>query len=203
MIYEGNKIELSGEICSLCSFNHEKYGENFYNFYVSVKRNSNNIDIIPIIVSEKIIDISSLTIDKKVKVFGSVRTFNERTEKSRLKVYVHAEDIIIINDNIDDDLNSVNLEGYICKKTEKRKTPLGRVITDVILAVNRPFGKSDYIPCVFWGKNANYVDQMDIGDYISIHGRMQSREYIKNGEIFVVYELSVQQLELINEFLRG
>lgn len=190
-----NQVNLVGEITSNFSYSHSLYGETFYNVTLCVKRDSGNKDAIPLLISDRLIDINKSTIGTCVGVSGEFRSHNQRDElKNRVKLYVFVNKIEMLTDN--SNINDVFLEGYICKTPTYRHTPLGREIADAILAVNRPYNKSDYIPCIFWGRNAYFARSLKAGDSIRVAGRIQSREYTKDGEIKMAYELSVNLLEL-------
>ena len=185
-----NQVCLVGEIGEL-THDHNIYGENFYKTTLTVKRDSGNTDIIPLLVPERVL-VSSVR--GCVGVKGEFRSYNDHSEnKTKLKLYVYVTELEMVNENTN--INDVFLEGYICKVPVYRKTPLGREICDVMLAINRDNGKSDYIPCVFWGKKACYVKGLEIADCIRVAGRIQSREYTKDGIVKTAYELSVNLFE--------
>lgn len=188
-----NQVNLVGNILSDFAYSHTVYGESFYNVTLCVKRDSGNVDLVPLLISEKL--IGSNKEYGRVYVTGEFRSYNQRDEdKSRLKLYVFVNSIEVSEDT--KDVNDVFLEGYVCKPPIYRRTPMGREICDIMLAVNRQYGKSDYIPCIFWGRNAQYVKELNAGDALRVAGRIQSREYLKNGETKVAYELSVNLVEL-------
>lgn len=189
-----NQVNLVGEVVTDFTYSHTLYGEAFYNVTLSVKRNSDKVDMIPLLISERLMDVSKSYINNYVHVVGEFRSYNQHDEdKNRLKLYVF---VTAIDQTGSSNVNDVFLEGYLCKTPTYRVTPLGREISDVMLAVNRAYGKSDYIPCVLWGRNAQYVRLLNAGDRIRVAGRIQSREYTKNGEVKIAYELSVILLEL-------
>lgn len=188
-----NQAIISGTITSI-DFSHEILGEKFYIMNVSVIRLSNATDIIPVMVSDRIATITNDNIGNMVKVFGHFRSYNKHDEdKIRLMLFVFAEEIVF-DENIEP-LNEILLYGFVCKKPTYRETPFGRQISDVHLAVNRLYGKSDYIPCVVWGRNARFASTLPVGDYVKIFGRIQSREYVKDEKTHVAYEVSVQSIE--------
>ncbi|MCI9016166.1 MAG: single-stranded DNA-binding protein [Clostridia bacterium] len=202
-----NNTILVGIIVSEKTFSHEMYGEIFYNFNVEVKRLSDEKDIIPVTASEVLID-SRFGIGTKILVKGQFRSYNTtEEEKNKLKLTIFAKDIFYneevdeqIKENKEQTLNQVNLIGYICKKPIYRETPKGREITDLLLAVNRAYNKSDYIPAITWGRMARMCKKFEVGTEVSVTGRFQSREYEKkcdNGktEIKTAYELSVMLIE--------
>lgn len=189
-----NQVKLVGRIASLFTFSHTLYGENFYNVTLCVRRDSGNADMIPLIVSDRLIDVNKNLVACYMYVSGEFRSYNQHdTDKSRLKLYVFVNSIEAAEPT---NINDVFLEGYICKPPVYRHTPLGREIADVMLAVNRSYNKSDYIPCIVWGRNAYYIKSLTTGDRIRVAGRIQSRKYLKNGETKVAYELSVNLLEV-------
>ena len=208
---ENNKLSLIGKITEEKKFSHEIYGEKFYSFGISVSRLSGNADLIPITISERLFKEDELVIGKNIKVEGQFRSYNSyEQEKNRLILTVFAKDIEIIDEDIDNveidkemKTNEVTLVGYICKKPIYRQTPFGREIADVLLAVNRAYNKSDYIPCITWGRNARFCSGMEVGTEVKISGRIQSRKYEKQHEdgtteTRIAYEVSVANLELKN-----
>ena len=212
-IYEDNNhLVLVGKVTSEKELSHEVYGEKFYIFDLSVPRLSGNADIIPITISERLLVAQELAIGSKVTVQGQFRSYNcYENEKNRLILTVFAKDIAFAEDQEEEikvgkDIvsNEVTLNGYICKKPIYRKTPFGREISDILLAVNRAYNKSDYIPCIAWGRNARFCENMEVGTAVKIIGRVQSRIYEKKFEDGTVqnrvaYEVSVASLEILNE----
>jgi single-stranded DNA-binding protein len=202
---ENNKIELCGVIASTPELNHKTYGENFYGFRLSCSRKSTEKDMLPIIVSDRLVEIKDLQVGKKISVKGQVRTFNKHIsdDKRKLLIMVFARDVREIEEESEsapEFNNNVKLSGYICKPPVYRVTPKGREIADVLIAVNRTYGKSDYIPCITWGRNARFAGNLDIGTRIDVEGRLQSREYTKKlddgtEEIRTAYEISVSRIE--------
>lgn len=205
-IFENNQVTIMGEIVSSFSYSHEIYGEGFYMVDVRCNRLSKSCDIIPVTVSERLLDVTKDYQGKLVCVNGSFRSYNRHDEyKNRLVLSVFANEISFI-DEIEDNYkaNQIYLEGYICKHPVYRKTPLGREITDLLLAVNRPYGKSDYIPCICWGRNARYASELSVGRHMKVFGRVQIREYSKRLadntlENRTAYEVSVGRLEEIKD----
>jgi len=209
---ENNHIVLVGKVTSDKRFSHEIYGEKFYVFDLSVPRLSGTSDSIPITVSERLMVNGELPIDTKITVEGQFRSYNSYGEgKNRLILTVFAKNIILLEDQEseveakkDFISNEVTLIGYICKKPVYRQTPFGREIADILLAVNRAYSKSDYIPCIAWGRTARYCENMEVGTEVKIVGRVQSRQYEKKHEdgtieSKVAYEVSVASLEVINK----
>ena len=205
-IFENNQVTITGEIVSDFQYSHEVFGEGFYMVEVSVNRLSNFADIIPMMISERLIDTQSSYIGQYIRVDGQFRSYNRHEErKNRLVLSVFAREIEFV-DEISESArtNQIFLDGYICKAPIYRKTPLGREIADLLLAVNRPYGKSDYIPCICWGRNARFASNFEVGSRCAIWGRIQSREYMKKLsedqlERRVAYEVSVSKLELVEE----
>ena len=203
---ENNYLVLIGKIISDKTFSHEIYGESFYVFNLEVPRLSGNEDIIPITISERLIASFDLTIGRKVVIEGQFRSYNSyENEKNRLVLTVFAKDIIDYKEEQEENVsNEVVLNGYVCKKPIYRKTPFGREISDILLAVNRAYNKSDYIPCIAWGRNARFCENMEVGTEVKIVGRVQSRTYEKKfedgrTEQRVAYEVSIGSLEVINK----
>ena len=203
---ENNYLVLIGKIISDKTFSHEIYGESFYVFNLEVPRLSGNEDIIPITISERLIANFDLTIGRKVVIEGQFRSYNSyENEKNRLVLTVFAKDIIDYKEEQEENVsNEVVLNGYVCKKPIYRKTPFGREISDILLAVNRAYNKSDYIPCIAWGRNARFCENMEVGTEVKVVGRVQSRTYEKkfeDGRIEqrVAYEVSIGSLEVINK----
>ena len=203
---ENNYLVLIGKIISDKTFSHEIYGESFYVFNLEVPRLSGNEDIIPITISERLIANFDLTIGRKVVIEGQFRSYNSyENEKNRLVLTVFAKDIIDYKEEQEENVsNEVVLNGYVCKKPIYRQTPFGREIADILLAVNRAYNKSDYIPCIAWGRNARFCENMEVGTEVKIVGRVQSRTYEKKfedgrTEQRVAYEVSIGSLEVINK----
>ena len=209
---ENNHLVLVGKVTSEKRFSHEIYGEKFYIFDLAVPRLSGNADIIPITVSERLLSINDLQIDSKITVEGQFRSYNSyENERNKLVLTVFAKDIKFMEDQeaeieVSKDVvsNEVVLNGYICKKPIYRQTPFGREISDLLLAVNRAYNKSDYIPCIAWGRNARFCENIPVGTEVKIVGRVQSRTYEKKYEdgrveTKVAYEVSVSSLEVVNQ----
>ncbi len=208
---ENNHLVLIGKIVNEKKFSHEVYGEKFYLFNLEVPRLSETADIIPITISERLLTDLDISTGKKAIIEGQFRSYNGyENEKSRLILTVFAKEITILPD--DEELpiskekvsNEVILSGYICKKPIYRQTPFKREIADVLLAVNRAYNKSDYIPCIAWGRNARFCQNMDVGTEVKVVGRVQSRGYekkLEDGTILnkVAYEVSVISMEVINQ----
>lgn len=198
-----NKTTLTGTIESAFVYSHEFEGEKFYRVFVSSKRISNTEDIIPVIFSDRIINPEENYIGWRISINGQFRSHDH--ESGKLILYVFVQDYEWLNDDDPKNINDICLEGYVCKPPIYRKTPLGRQIADILLAVNRPYGKSDYLPCICWGRNAIYAEGLDVGAHLILDGRIQSREYIKaatveealkknESEKRIAYEVSVKTL---------
>ena len=204
---ENNHLVLRGKIVSDKSYSHEIYGEKFYVFNLEVIRLSSTVDIIPITISERLLTGLDLEIGKKVVVEGQFRSYNNyENERNRLILTVFAKEISEVEgeDDKEEVTNEVTLVGYVCKKPIYRQTPFGREIADVLLAVNRAYNKSDYIPSIAWGRNARFCQNMEVGTEVKITGRVQSRTYEKkyedgNVETRVAYEVSIASMEVVNE----
>ena len=209
---ENNHLVLVGKVTSDKKFSHEIYGEKFYIFDLEVPRLSGNADIIPITISERLLEKEDLEIDKKIIVEGQFRSYNSyQNERNKLVLTVFAKDVKFI-ENQDEEIqaskdlvsNEVTLNGYICKKPIYRQTPFGREIADLLLAVNRAYNKSDYIPCIAWGINARFCENIEVGTEVKVVGRVQSRTYEKKyedgtSETKVAYEVSISSLEIVKQ----
>ncbi|MBO5083222.1 MAG: single-stranded DNA-binding protein [Lachnospiraceae bacterium] len=201
-VIENNQVVIMGEIVGEFAFSHEIYGEGFYMVDVLVTRLSESADIIPLMVSERLLDVTKDYRGTKIMVTGQFRSYNRHEErKNKLVLSVFAREVEFIEEiGESSKTNQIFLDGYICKEPIYRKTPLGREIADLLLAVNRPYGKSDYIPCICWGRNARFASGFEVGTRCAIWGRIQSREYVKKiseteAEKRVAYEVSVSKLE--------
>ncbi|MBO5247432.1 MAG: single-stranded DNA-binding protein [Eubacterium sp.] len=203
-IFENNQVIIAGEIVSGFTFSHEVYGEGFYLVDVAVNRLSNYADYIPVMVSERLMDVTQNYEGEYICVVGQFRSYNRHEEKkNRLVLSVFAREVEFIQ-KPDDEVksNQIFLDGYICKEPIYRKTPLGREIADLLIAVNRSYGKSDYIPSICWGRNARFASGFAVGAHVQIWGRIQSREYVKKINEFetekrIAYEVSVSKIDCI------
>ena len=202
-IFENNQVSIVGEIVTEFRYSHEVYGEGFYMVDVSVNRLSNFADYIPLMVSERLVDTSKSYIGQRIHVSGQFRSYNRHEEvKNRLVLSVFVRELEFIEGDDPEELksNEIFLDGYICKTPIYRKTPLGREIADLLIAVNRSYGKSDYIPCICWGRNARFSSGFEVGTHVQIVGRIQSREYVKKiseeeVEKRIAYEVSVSKID--------
>ena len=203
-IIENNQVHLRGKMVTGFSFSHELLGEGFYTAQVTVDRLSEVTDTIPIMVSERLIDVTQDYIGKYVEIRGQFRSYNQYNEEhNRLILHVFATKMEILEEE-DYPINKIYLDGCICKPTVYRKTPLGREISDVLLAVNRSYHKSDYIPCICWGRNARYASSLEVSSHLQMEGRIQRREYSKRiseteTESRTAYEVSVGSMKLLEE----
>ena len=210
---DNNYLVLVGKVANEKKFSHEVYGERFYLFNIEVPRLSGVSDIIPITVSERLMSGIDISVGNKILIKGQFRSYNTyENGKNKLVLTVFAKDIIA-GENIEEEeqelkkesiSNEVTLIGYICKKPIYRQTPFKREIADILLAVNRAYNKSDYIPCIAWGRNARFCQNIEVGTCVKIVGRVQSRVYekkLEDGTVQerVAYEVSVGSMEIINE----
>lgn len=206
---ETNSVKLAGKIASEKVFSHELYGESFFTFDLEVSRLSDSMDILPIMVSERLIVENDVNLGEYVIIEGQLRSYNRYVNNSnRLILTVFAKEYYIPDEEeLEENLrkpNEIYLDGYICKKPIYRTTPFGREITDILIAVNRAYNKSDYIPCIAWGRNARFCEKMMVGDHIKLWGRIQSREYQKRlsdgeTETRMAFEVSISKLEYLEE----
>jgi len=200
-----NEVRLIGEVASEITFSHEVYGEGFYSFSMKVMRLSDISDYINITVSDRLLDGLCLIPGTTVAVSGQFRSYNNYSkEGNRLILTVFARDITLFDEEMDDSVNpnQIYLNGFLCKPPVYRTTPFGREITDLLVAVNRAYNKSDYIPCIAWGRNARFCGKLQVGENIRIWGRIQSREYqkkISDSETITktAFEISISKLEVI------
>lgn len=203
-VIENNQVTVMGEVVSGFTYSHEIFGEGFYMVDVKVQRLSESYDVIPVMVSERLMDVNEDYTGRLLCVNGQFRSYNRHEErKNRLVLSVFAREVEFISEvGESSKTNQIYMDGYICKEPIYRKTPLGREIADLLLAVNRPYGKSDYIPCICWGRNARYANHFKVGERCAVWGRIQSREYMKkldeeHVEKRIAFEVSVSKLELM------
>ena len=203
-IIENNQVTIIGEVASPFVFSHEVFGEGFYMADILVKRLSDCSDCIPVMISERLIDVSNDYRGEYVQINGQFRSYNRHEEhKNRLVLSVFAREFELVEQFEEENAaNQIFLDGFICKESVYRKTPLGREIADLLVAVNRSYGKSDYIPCICWGRNARFASGFEVGSHVQIWGRIQSREYVKKVsetqvEQRVAYEVSVSKIEFL------
>ena len=203
-IIENNQVTVMGEIASEFEFSHEVFGEGFYMLELLVKRLSDSFDRIPVMISERLIDVTKDYRGEFIQISGQFRSYNRHEEKkNRLVLSVFARELELLEDGSEEEAgNQIFLDGYICKESVYRKTPLGREIADLLVAVNRSYGKSDYIPCICWGRNARFAAGFEVGTHVQIWGRIQSRDYVKKlsetqVEQRTAYEVSVSKIEFL------
>ena len=201
-VMENNRVTVIGTIVSDFTFSHAVFGEGFYLVDLSVNRLSEQADVIPLMVSERLMDVTRDYRGCTIEADGQFRSYNRHGGvKNRLVLSVFVREVQFLEEFTDyTKTNQIFLDGYICKEPIYRKTPLGREIADLLVAVNRPYGKSDYIPCIAWGRNARFASGFSVGTRIQIWGRVQSREYTKKlseteCEKRTAYEVSVSKLE--------
>lgn len=199
---DNNSILIGGVVVSEPEFSHEVFEEKFYSFNLETKRLSDYNDVLPVIISERLIDIKSIKNGLLVKIKGQFRSYNKLVDnKSKLVLSIFAKEIEVVEDESVITLNEANFIGYICKNPIYRKTPLGREIADVLVAVNRSYKKSDYIPCILWGRNAKFCETLNVGSRVKLTGRIQSRKYekkLEDGTVLskVAYEVSISKFAI-------
>ncbi|AAM24086.1 single-stranded DNA-binding protein [Caldanaerobacter subterraneus subsp. tengcongensis MB4] len=207
---ENNTVTLVGKVFTPLEFSHELYGEKFFNFILEVPRLSETKDYLPITISNRLFEGMNLEVGTRVKIEGQLRSYNRKSPeegKNKLILTVFARDISVVpEEEVVKNPNEIFLDGFICKKPVYRTTPLGREITDLLIAVNRPYNKSDYIPVIAWGRNARFSEKLEVGDRIRLWGRVQSREYQKKlgDEVVtkVAYEVSITRMEVVEKELQ-
>ena len=199
-----NNVTISGVITKEFEYSHEIFGERFFTTILSVQRTSEAEDLVPITVSERLAAVNEEWTGVCVKISGQFRSYNKfENGKYKLFLFVFAREFEPLEEN-GVNTNSIFLDGFICKAPIYRTTPLGREIADILVAVNRPYGKSDYIPCICWGRNARFVSGLEVGTHIKINGRIQSREYNKKisedeHEVRMAYEVSISRIDVVGE----
>ncbi|MBQ8749769.1 MAG: single-stranded DNA-binding protein [Clostridia bacterium] len=201
-----NKVYLCGEVVSKPVFSHEIYGEGFYELSLSVPRLSGYCDVVPITISERLLTDDNFALNKKVAVKGQFRSYNKIIDnKSRLLLTVFVREVVEVDET--QNPNVVEILGYVCKPPIFRTTPFNREICDVLLAVNRAYNKSDYLPCIAWGRNARFIKSLAIGEKVVVTGRIQSRDYQKHttdGDIVkTAYEISICKIQTTKECETG
>ncbi|WP_054739910.1 single-stranded DNA-binding protein [Cellulosilyticum ruminicola] len=204
---ENNKVLLIGKVVSETKFSHKVYGEGFYTFDLEVPRLSESADILPVTISERLLPaIGGNILGKVLEIEGQFRSYNQYEEgKNRLILTIFIFEVKEVGlSELSKNKNEITLNGFVCKAPIYRTTPFGREITDLLLAVNRSYHKSDYIPCITWGRNARFAQNLVTGDHIQISGRIQSRTYqkkLETGEVEVktAYEVSISKMEQVEE----
>jgi single-stranded DNA-binding protein len=202
-----NNLKLTGRLVNDPVFYHEAYDEKFYTFDIEVSRLSENYDTIPVLISERILD--NLKAGDCVTINGQLRTYNKYdAERRKLLMFAFVREITVISEEdmlADKNPNELSIVGYLCKSPIYRTTPLGREISDLLVAVNRAYKKSDYIPAITWGRNARFCEKLTVGTCVEIMGRVQSRTYTKKtdenseGETRVAYEVSVSRVKIAED----
>ena len=198
---ETNLAQLLGTVEEAPQFSHRSFGEQFFEMKLAVARRSGYLDITPVIISERLMLSGRPQEGDRVSITGQIRTYNKEEDgRNRLIITVFTREFHPAEPEEIYDVNQIQLEGFLCKDPVRRTSPLGREICDLMVAVNRMYNKSDYIPCIAWGRNAGYAGILSVGDPISLTGRIQSREYKKrdeegNVELRVAYEVSVLKIE--------
>lgn len=206
---ENNNIEIMGEILKKPEFSHETHNEKFYSTVISVKRLSGDTDELELIISEKTINIEDVEVGKKYNIKGEIRSYNyyiKEEERRKLIITIFVKEMSIVEniENEEECKNELVIIGHICKKPIYRKTPFGREISDILLAVNRNYKKSDYLPVIAWGRNARFASNLKVGENVKLVGRFQSRDYVKEFEDGTkqderAFEISALELELLEE----
>lgn len=203
-LMNNNVVTLSGLISDSPKYSHQMFGEGFYETYISVPRLSEQLDVIPITISERLLNDERLQQEALITITGQLRSYNKVIDgKSRLLLTVFARDILDYDEDVNP--NIIDITGFICKEPIYRTTPFKREICDILLAVNRAYNKSDYLPCIAWGRNARFVKDLPIGEKLNVNGRIQSREYQKtdeNGEVIVktAYEVSINRISTLDDY---
>lgn len=196
-LLSNNKVFLCGTIENEPVFSHESFGEAFYEVQLNVKRLSEQSDIIPVTISDKLLS-PDIKVGSYLAVKGQFRSYNKIEDgKSKLMLTVFVRELIEYNETMNP--NIIEITGFICKEPTYRTTPFKREICDVLVAVNRAYNKSDYLPCIAWGRNARFVKNLEIGKKVNLVGRIQSREYQKklaDGEVVtrIAYEVSINKI---------
>lgn len=207
-VLENNVVNVTGKIVSNLEFSHELYGEQFYNFNLEVPRLSEAKDLLPVTISNRLFEGLNLNAGSRVKIEGQLRSYNRQSPsegKNKLILTIFARDIMTVGDDeFIKNPNEIFLDGFICKEPIYRTTPFGREIADLLIAVNRPYNKSDYIPVIAWGRNARFCERLKVGDRTKIWGRVQSREYQKKNdknEVInrIAYEVSITKMEKVEK----
>ena len=199
--YENNNhVLLKGRIKELPTYSHTVMGEGFFEMFVEVSRLSEEVDVLPVTISERL--ITDFSVGDEIGIVGQFRSYNKLEENhSKLMLTIFVKELVDPSEI--SEINQIYLIGYICKEPIYRTTPFGREICDVLLAVNRAYNKSDYLPCIAWGRNARFVKNFSVGDKVIVSGRIQSREYQKkiNDEMVTrtAYEVSLNKIDLLKE----
>lgn len=194
---ENNKVYLAGEIVSEPTFSHDMFGEGFYEFNLKVRRLSESYDVLPVTISERLIN-DNIKVGNMIGVHGQFRSYNKLDgDKSRLMLTMFIREVEAYDEGLNP--NRIEITGYVCKEPIYRMTPFKREICDLLIAVNRNYNKSDYLPCIAWGRNARFVKNFEVGEKLTVVGRIQSREYQKRLDNYEVvtktaYEVSLSKI---------
>lgn len=194
---KNNIVNIHGEIYTMPEYSHEVYGEEFYEFILKVNRLSDSYDLVPVTISNRL--INDFKIGKKIGIEGQFRSYNKQVDnKSKLMLTVFVRNLVDYNELTNP--NYIEVIGYVCKEPTYRTTPFNREICDILIAVNRSYNKSDYLPLIAWGRNARYSKNFKVGDRIKIVGRIQSRDYVKKisdeeSVTKTAYEVSLNKIE--------
>ena len=197
-LLENNKVYLQGEVLDNPVYSHEVLNEGFYNLNISIPRLSGQSDVIPVTISERLLNSGAIKVGDTIALKGQFRSYNKIEEnKSKLVLTVFVRELCEVD--LNSNPNMIEIYGYICKSPIYRTTPFNREITDVLMAVNRSYNKSDYIPCITWGRNARFVGELPVGTKLEMVGRIQSREYVKKQDGLdpinkIAYEISVSKV---------
>jgi len=200
-----NEVHLTGRVDREAEYSHEVYGEKFLSFVLRVERLSDSADYINVTVSERLIRDFDLSVGTPLEIEGQFRSYNNYTlTGSKLILTVFARDIRAVNEEEFSPTNNIFLNGFVCKEPVYRITPFGREITDLLIAANRAYNKSDYMPCIAWGRNARFSGKLKVGENVKIWGRIQSREYqkrISDDETVTrtAFEISISKMEVVSE----
>lgn len=202
-----NNVVVCGTVGAEFQYSHDFCGEKFYTSNIITQRLSGIADRVPLTVSDRFVDVGAEWTGRCIKVFGKICSYNKQTDNGRkliLSVFSDEVELLEGKEFRPSYKNEIRIDGFICKNPIYRKTPLGREIAEIMIAVNRPYGKSDYIPCICWGRNAKYASRLSVGAHIEINGRIQSREYVKrfpdgSEETRTAYEVSAERIDLFKE----
>ncbi len=199
-----NEVHLTGRVEREAEYSHEVYGEKFLSFVLKVERLSDSADYINVTVSERLIRDFDLSVGTSLEIEGQFRSYNNYTlTGSKLILTVFARDIRQVDEEDFSPVNNIFLNGFVCKEPVYRITPFGREITDLLIAANRAYNKSDYMPCIAWGRNARFSGKLKVGENVKIWGRIQSREYqkrISDDETVTrtAFEISISKMEVVS-----
>lgn len=203
-VMENNEVLVAGNIETPLEYDHQLYGETFYKFYIAVPRLSGYVDRLPVTISERLLGDIDMDVGNEVIIEGQLRSYNKQIEgRNRLVLTVFTRDIREKTEEMKNP-NHIFLNGFLCKPPIYRVTPFKREISDLLMAVNRSYNKSDYIPVIAWGRNARFCETLKVGDQLMIWGRIQSRIYQKRlsddqVEERTAYEVSITKMEVVEK----